>query len=72
MKNEIVYKKDAIEVVCDNCPISFKDKCEWKNNGHCSMKVALETLPSADAVSREDYHNLLMAANDIDRALRKY
>ena len=50
MKNEIIYKEDAIEAVCDNCPISFKDKCEWKDNGHCSMKVALETLPSVDTI----------------------
>lgn len=33
---------------------------------------ALSALPSADAVSREDYHNLLTASNDIDRALREY
>lgn len=32
----------------------------------------ISLLPSADAVSREDYHNLLMASNDIDRALRQY
>lgn len=32
----------------------------------------LDALPSADVVSREDYHNLLMASNDIDRALREY
>lgn len=49
MKNEIIYKEDAIEVVCDNCPISFKDKCEWKDNGHCSMNVALIVLPSVEA-----------------------
>ena len=36
-----------------------------------AMKMAIEAL-SADVVSREDYHNLLMASNDIDRALREY
>ena len=54
MKNEIIYKEDAIEAVCDNCPISFKDKCEWKDNGHCSMNVALKELLPAKAVSFED------------------
>ena len=54
MKNEIIYKEDAIKAVCDNCPISFKDKCEWKDNGHCSMNVALNELPPAKAVSFED------------------
>jgi rubrerythrin len=32
----------------------------------------LSALPSAEAVSREAYHNLLMASDDIDRALREY
>ena len=32
----------------------------------------LMALPSADAVSREVYHNLVTASNDIDRALREY
>lgn len=36
------------------------------------VSKALSALPSAEVVSREDYHNLLMASNDIDRALREY
>lgn len=36
-----------------------------------AYNMAIEAL-SAEAVSREDYHNLLMASNDIDRALREY
>ena len=36
------------------------------------VSKALSALPSAEVVSREDYHNLLMALNDIDRALREY
>ena len=31
-----------------------------------------QDVGSAEAVSRADYHNLLMASNDIDRALREY
>ena len=45
-KGDLISRAEAIEVVCDKCPISFKEKCEWRDNGHCSMKVALETLPS--------------------------
>ena len=33
--------------------------------------MAIEAL-SADVVSRETYHNLLTASNDIDKALREY
>ena len=46
--SDYISRADAIEAVCDKCPISFKEKCEWKDNGHCSMKVALEALPSAE------------------------
>jgi hypothetical protein len=45
---DLIYRADAIDAVCDKCPISFKEKCEWKDNGHCSMKVALSALPSAE------------------------
>ena len=40
----LISREDAIEVVCDKCPITFKEKCEWRNNGHCSTKTALEAL----------------------------
>lgn len=46
----LIDAEKAIEAVCDKCPISFKEKCEWRDNGHCSMKVALEALPTVDAV----------------------
>lgn len=36
-----------------------------------AMNMAIEAL-SADTVSREIYHNLVTASNDIDRALREY
>lgn len=52
---DLIKRADAIEAVCDKCPISFKEKCEWKDNGHCSMKVALSALPSAEAVHKPDY-----------------
>jgi len=47
-----------------------------KNNikpvvGGKSLDMAIEAL-SADTVSRETYHNLVTASNDIDRALREY
>jgi len=45
--SDLISRADAVKAVCDKCPISFKEKCEWKDNGHCSMKVALEALPSA-------------------------
>ncbi len=51
LNGDLISRADAIEVVCNKCPISFKDKCEWKDNGHCSMKASLEALPSADAIS---------------------
>lgn len=42
------------------------------NDGIDNIVNRIKALPAADAVSREDYHNLLMASNDIDRALREY
>ena len=36
------------------------------------VRERIKALPSAEAVSRKDYHNLLTASNDIDRALREY
>lgn len=59
--SDLIKREDAIEaidkMICDN-----KWVCE----------CAINSFPSAEAVSREDYHNLLMASNDIDRALRQY
>ena len=52
-------------------PLSVVDKigeeCERLDD-----KVAELEEQLADTVSREDYHNLLMASKDIDRALREY
>lgn len=36
-----------------------------------AFDMAIEAL-SSDTVSRETYHNLVIASNDIDRALREY
>lgn len=36
--------------------------------GRTEFDQVLMTLPSADVVSREDYHNLLMASNDITKS----
>lgn len=57
---DLINRTDAIREV------------EWALASCKSWKSALMTLPSADVVSREDYHNLLMASDDIDRALREY
>jgi rubrerythrin len=52
-------------------PLSVVDKiseeCERLEDRVAELEEQL-----ADTVSREDYHNLLMASNDIDRALREY
>lgn len=62
---DLIRRADAIEAV----------RLETGEHGRLDRGDILDiiyALPSADAVSREDYHNLLMASNDIDRALREY
>lgn len=43
-----------------------------KNKSLDYIRKYISALPSAEAVSRETYHNLVTASNDIDRALREY
>ena len=57
---DLISRADAIEEI---------SKGVW--NVH-ELVDRIKALPSADAVSREDYHNLLTATEDIDRALREY
>ncbi len=65
-------REEAIEILRDT-PIDIRSTREDDIHTLYAMaqNIAIEAL-SADTVSREDYHNLLMASNDIDRALREY
>lgn len=68
---DLISRASALEEMAEaECGCSYsicvRDNCS------CSYIARIKMLPSADAVSREDYHNLLMASNDIDRALREY
>ena len=68
---ELISKADAIELLTK---IVF-DEPPYLDSETLCRKYAEEqinSLPSAEAVSREDYHNLLTASEDIDRALREY
>lgn len=78
-RNDVEWKV-PLEVVRQNIldapsaeavPLSVVDKiseeCERLEDRVAELEEQL-----ADTVSREDYHNLLMASNDIDRALREY
>jgi len=71
-QTDLISRANAIEAVCDKCPISVKEKCEWKDNGHCSMKVALEALPSADAVSRKALNDVKFVAIKGDKVEEAY
>ncbi len=69
---ELIIREDAIEAV-ENCKGTDRfGRYDKQNIGIDWAVEALKALPSAEAVSREDYHNLLTALNDIDRALRQY
>ena len=61
-KDDLVLRKQVKELVNDMFYHVSKE----------GLLAEIKALPSAEAVSREDYHNLLMATNDIDRALREY
>ena len=63
-------REEAIKII----EVVFKSKEAYKHNDsvtHQALNMAIEAL-SADTVSRETYHNLVTASNDIDRALREY
>lgn len=61
---DLISRANAIAAVCKDC--------QWDCCDPCSHIRTMTALPSAEAVSREDYHNLLTATEDIDRALREY
>ena len=66
-------REEAIKII-DCYDIGFYDLSGEKIPAYKladAFYMAIEAL-SADTVSREDYHNLLTASNDIDRALREY
>lgn len=54
--SDYISRADAIEAVCRDCTIERKDKC--KAEGYCYEVQNLKALPSADAVSREEYYDL--------------
>lgn len=58
--------QDAVDMA-----IEALQREEAEEKGYCH-RIMPKEYSSADAVSREDYHNLLMASKDIDRALREY
>lgn len=71
--SDLISRADAIEAVAKLCVDGYKAKVD----GHFipltdALINTLSALPTADTVSREDYHNLLTATEDIDRALREY
>lgn len=74
LNNDLISRADAIKAIAEH--FSFDDGCSniYKDIDYYKgiAEHILKNVPSADAVSREDYHNLLMASNDIDRALRQY
>ena len=57
--------KDTYDEIHENT------NCEIGYEQMTALDMAIEAL-SADTVSREAYHNLVTASNDIDRALREY
>ena len=58
-------REENIRAILDTCFSESKDEIK---------EVALKNIMSlsTDTISREDYHNLVIASNDIDRALREY
>jgi hypothetical protein len=73
--SDLISRADAIEAVDERWG-DIKRTNKRVAKGHeavyLDMRATISALPSADAVSREDYHNLLTASNDIDRALKEY
>ena len=69
---DLISRADAIEAVMNTEPVVFDSQSLEPHQKTKDVIDALSALPSAEAVSREDYHNLLTASNDIDRALREY
>lgn len=62
--SDLIRREDVIEVLMETiAPTTLTLN---------TLVMRINSLPSAEAVSRKDYHNLLMALNDIDRALREY
>lgn len=69
---DLIRRADAIEAVAKAKATDPFGRYDKQNIGIDWALDALKALPSAEAVSREGYHNLLTASNDIDRALREY
>lgn len=61
-------KEEAIKLI-DTHTVCFYNEIDSPTLQ--ALHLAIEAL-SADTVSRETYHNLVTASNDIDRALREY
>lgn len=67
---DLISRADAIDALSRSSVYAWSTEQDLV--AHSWAIRILQSLPSADAVSREVYHNLLMASNDIDRALREY
>ena len=74
--NDLISRAEGIETVQSYLNILINSRRHGDDftfiNVLTDIRNKISALPSADVVSREDYHNLLMASNDIDRALREY
>ncbi len=70
--SDLISRADAIDAIPDTTADMFENCRNCKLLDREQVIDILSALPSADAVSREDYHNLLTATEDIDRALREY
>ena len=66
--SDLIKRKEAINELCEMVKDCFDADAELID----AIKTTINELPSAEDVSREDYHNLLTALDDVDRALRQY
>ena len=62
-------REEAIAILTETQVVYFAPN--GKQKAQEALDMAIEAL-SSDTVSRETYHNLVIASNDIDRALREY
>lgn len=74
--SDLINRADAIDAVkkrlYETAMNNMEDGDIYADIAEYRIDIWLSEIPSADAVSREDYHNLLTASDDIDRALREY